>query len=113
MHRGEIWWASLKPPAGSGPGYRRPMLIVQADEFNESRIRTVVVAAMTSNLRLVGAPGNVLCRKRDSGLPSDSVVNVSQILTVDKTFLTDRVRALPAHLIRQVEEGLKLVLHLE
>ncbi len=112
MRRGEIWWASLKRPAGSGPGYRRPVLVIQSNDFNESRIRTVIVAAITSNVRLVEAPGNVLCRKRESGLRCDSVINVSQVLTVDKSFLTQRVRALPAHLLDQVEEGLRLVLSL-
>jgi len=109
MRRGEIWWASLRAPAGSSPGYRRPVLVVQSNEFNESRIRTVVVVAITSNLRLAAAPGNVLCQKRLSGLPCDSVINVSRVLTVDKSILTDRVRTLPTEIFRQVEEGLKLV----
>ena len=112
MRRGEIWWASLRPPAGSAPGFRRPVLVIQANEFNESRIATVVIAAMTSNVRLAEAPGNVLCRRRECGLPCDSVVNVSQILTIDKTFLSQRIRMLPTHLLMRVEEGLKLVLNL-
>ena len=112
MRRGEIWWASLNPPSGSGPGYRRPVLVVQCDEFNESRIRTVVVVAITSNLRLAAAPGNVLCRKRRTGLPHDSVINISQILTIDKSFLTDRVRMLHSEIFRQVEEGLRLIIAL-
>jgi mRNA interferase MazF len=82
MSRGEVWWASLGAPAGSGPGYRRPVLVVQSNEFTESRIRTVVVAVVTSNLRLASAPGNVRCGSRATGLPRDSVVNISQILTV-------------------------------
>ena len=83
MRRGEVWWATLPEPTGSGPGYRRPVLIVQANEFNESRIQTVIVATMTSNLRLAEAPGNILCRTRETKLPRDSVINVSQLLTVN------------------------------
>lgn len=112
MRRGEIWWASLSAPAGSGPGYRRPVLVVQSDEFNASRIRTTVVVALTSNLRLAGAPGNVLCRRRQTGLACDSVINVSQILTLDKSFLTERIRTLSAELFRKVEVGLRLVVAL-
>jgi len=112
MRRGEVWWASLRPPTGSSPGYRGPILVIQSNEFNESRIRTVIVAVITSNLRLAEAPGNVLCRKRDSGLPRDSVINVSQVLTVDKSFLTERIGLLPARVLRHVEEGLKLVMNL-
>lgn len=112
MRRGEVWWAALPDPSGSGPGYRRPVLVVQVDEFNESRIQTVVVAAITSNLKLAAAPGNVLCRRRDTGLRKDSVVNVSQLLTLDKSFLSQRVRALPAPIVRSVDDGLRLVLGL-
>jgi mRNA interferase MazF len=112
MRRGEVWWASLPDPSGSGPDYRRPVLVVQADEFNASRIQTVVVAVITSNLKLAAAPGNVLCRRRDTGLPRDSVVNVSQVITLGKTFLTSRIKALPASLMRSVDAGLRLVLGL-
>jgi mRNA interferase MazF len=112
IRRGEVWWASLPDPTGSGPGYRRPVLVVQADEFNESRIRTVVVAALTSNLRLAAAPGNILCKRRDTGLRKDSVVNVSQLLTLDKSFLSARIKTLPASLMRSVEAGIRLVLGL-
>jgi len=112
MRRGELWWASLRPPAGSGPGYRRPVLVIQTNEFNESRIRTVVVAAVTSNLRLASAPGNVRCPRRETGLGRDSVVNVSQVLTVDRRFLTERAGALPTARLRSVEDGLRLVLGL-
>jgi len=112
MHRGEIWWASLPRPTGSGPGYRRPVLVVHSNEFNDSRIQTVVVAAITSNLRLAAAPGNVSCGRRETGLSRPSVVNVSQVLTVDKRLLTGRVGVLPARLLRQVEDGLRLVLAL-
>ena len=112
MHRGEVWWASLPEPMGSGPGARRPVIVVQANEFNASRIHTVIVAVITSNLRLAAAPGNVLCQARETGLPRDSVVNVSQLITVDKSLLTERVRMLPARTLRQVEAGLRLVLSL-
>ena len=112
MHRGEIWWASLPRPVGSGPGYRRPVLVIQANEFNASRIQTVVAAAITSNLKLAAAPGNVLCARRDTGLSHNSVINVSQIVTLDKSLLTGRVGALSSRLLRQVEDGLRLVLAL-
>jgi len=78
MRRGEVWWASLPPPIGSGPGYRRPVLVIQANEFNESDIKMVVAVIMTTNLRLAGAPGNVRCGSKETGLPRESVVNVSQ-----------------------------------
>ncbi len=112
IKRGEIWWASLRKPAGSEPGFRRPVLIIQTDPFNSSRINTVVVAILTSNLRLAEAPGNVLLTRRQSGLRKDSVVNVSQIVTLDKTFLTGRAgRLVPAKQM-EVDEGLRLVLGL-
>ena len=112
IRRGEIWWASLRAPAGSGPGYRRPVLVVQAADFNESQISTVVVVTVTSNVALAAAPGNVLGRRKDTGLPRDSVINVSQILTVDKSFLTERVGAIPSPLLEQVADGLRLVMAL-
>lgn len=110
MRRGEIWWASLPEPSGSGPGFRRPLLIVSANSFNESRINTVVAAVITSNLRLADAPGNVRVSGRGTGLAKPSVVNISQIITVDKTFLTERVGRLSSRLLAHVEEGLRLVL---
>jgi mRNA interferase MazF len=112
MQRGDIWWASLPPPTKSEPGYRRPVLVMQSDHFNASDLNTVVVVSITSNLRLARAPGNVLCRKRKTKLSKDSVVNVSQIATVDKTFLTERIGSLPAHLVEKVESGLRIVLAL-
>ena len=112
MQRGEIWWASLPAPAKSGPGYRRPVLLMQSDDFNASVINTVIVVSITSNLRLARAPGNVLCRKRQTKLSKDSVVNVSQVATVDKTLLTQRICNLPSPLVQQVESGLRLVLAL-
>ena len=110
MERGEIWWTGVEEPEGSGPGFRRPVLIVQTDGFNRSLISTTIVAALTSNTRLADAPGNVLLPAKASGLPKDSVVNVSQILTLDKSSLSVRVGRLPARYMRAVTEGLKLVL---
>ncbi len=98
---------------GSGPGYRRPMLVVQSDEFNESAIRTSVCATITSNMRLAAAPGNVRIARRVSRLPNDSVVNVSQLITLDKSLLTEKVSRLPAESLREVEAGIKLVLALQ
>lgn len=112
MRRGEIWWASLANPQGSGAGFRRPVLVVQSNEFNESAIRTSICAAMTSNLRLADAPGNVRVTRRVSCLPHDSVVNVSQLITLDKRMLTEKVSRLPAESLREVEAGIKLVLAL-
>jgi len=110
VQRGEIWWADLPNPRRSEPGFRRPVLVVQADSFNHSRIQTVVVAAITSNLKLADAPGNVVLPARSSGLPRDSVVNVSQILTLDRGFLTEHAGTLPARLQGAVDAGLRLVL---
>jgi mRNA interferase MazF len=112
MKRGDIWWASLPEPTGSGPGFRRPVLVLQSDPFNRSSISTVIVAAITSNLLLADAPGNVRLGKVDSGLSKPSVINISQIVTLDRQLLTQRVRAVPAASMRQVEEGLRLVLDL-
>ena len=110
MKRGEIWWASLTHPNGSGPGYRRPVLIVQANSFNVSQISTVLVAVITSNLVLVLAPGNVRISKSDSGLNKPSVVNISQILTIDKLLLTECIGSLSGRTMDHINEGLKLVL---
>ena len=110
MQRGDIWWANLPDPIGSGPGYRRPVLVVQADSFTRSRINTVVVAIITKNTALAKAPGNVLLPARISGLPLDSVVNVSQIITIDKSLMPDHISRLPASLMIQVDAGLRLVL---
>ena len=112
MKRGEVWWAALSAPSGSGPGYKRPVLIVQSNAFNSSRIGTVVVAVITSNVALADAPGNVRVSKSDSGLPQLSVINVSQLITLDKSTLTAKVRLLPADVLGSVDEGLKLVLAL-
>jgi mRNA interferase MazF len=112
MERGEIWWAELPDPTASEPGFRRPVVIIQANAFNRSRIRTVIAVVLTSNLRLAEAPGNVLIPASDSGLPKDSVANVSQVITLDRIFLTERCSRLPAHLIKSIDDGLRLVLSL-
>ena len=110
MQRGEIWWASLETPGGSAPGFRRPILVIQSNEFNRSRINTVIAVAITSNLVLANAPGNVRIPARASGLKKASVVNVSQVITVDKTFLAGRIGTLNSKYLREVEDGLRLVL---
>lgn len=112
LQRGDIHWVNLREPIGSEPGYRRPVLIVSADSFNDSRIGTVVVVAITSNLALADAPGNVDLPAGDSGLARDSVLNVSQVLTLDKTHLRERVGTLDIATMRRVEAGLRLVLQL-
>ncbi|MFN6560111.1 MAG: type II toxin-antitoxin system PemK/MazF family toxin [Nostoc sp. ChiSLP01] len=112
MQRGEIWWANLPTPVASEPGYRRPVLIVQSDEFNRSRIRTVIAVVLTTNLRLADAPGNILVTTDETGLPENSVVNVSQVITVDKSFLTEQVSQVSDRTILLVDEGLRLVLGL-
>jgi mRNA interferase MazF len=112
VQRGDVWWAELGEPRGSEPGYRRPLLIVQSDAFNRSRIATVVAVALSSNLRLLDAPGNVLLAARASGLPKDSVANVSQIVTIDRTDLAAHAGRIDASAIKQVERGIRLVLSL-
>jgi mRNA interferase MazF len=112
MKRGEVWWASLPAPSGSGPGFRRPVVVIQSNPFNQSRIATVVVAIVTSNLALADAPGNIRVGKAESGLAKPSVVNVSQLYTLDRELLTQRVRALPGEAMRTIDDGLRLVLGL-
>jgi mRNA interferase MazF len=107
-----VWWAELAEPRGSEPGFRRPLLVVQADAYNRSRIRTVIGVVLTSNLRLVEAPGNVLVPARVSGLPRDSIANVSQIVTLDRDYLVELAGKLDPKTLRQVDQGLRLVLHL-
>ena len=112
LARGDVWWAELPEPVGSEPGYRRPILIVQSDTFNRSRLQTCIAVVLTANVRLVDAPGNVLIPAKASGLPKDSVANVSQIITMDRQVLTERMARLPKPLLRQVDDGLRLVLSL-
>ena len=110
ISQGEIWWADLPAPAGSGPGFRRPVLVVQGDALNQSRVATVVCVPLTSNLKWAAAPGNVLLPPSLTGLPKDSVANVSQIISVDKDFLTERVGRLPRAKLEAVLSGIDTVL---
>ena len=112
VERGDIWWADLDEPSGSEPGFRRPVLIVQSDAFNRSRLQTVIAVVLTSNIRLVDAPGNVLMPSKATGLPKDSVANVSQVITVDREFLTEKVSRLRGQLLKDLDHGLRLVLAL-
>jgi len=112
MQRGEIWWADLAEPRGSEPEFRRPVLVVQSQAFNDSRIQTVLVVSITSNAALGAAPGNVRLSRRSSRLPRESVVNVSQVMTLDRGFLTERISRLPSSTMADVERGLRLVLSL-
>jgi len=112
VQRREIWWAELGEPRGSEPGYRRPILIVQSDAFNRSRLRTVLAVVLTSNTRLLDAPGNVLLTARNTGLPKDSVANVTQVITLDTDNLSERAGRVGPKLMARVDAGLRLVLDL-
>ncbi|MEA1927444.1 MAG: type II toxin-antitoxin system PemK/MazF family toxin [Candidatus Auribacterota bacterium] len=112
MRRGEIWWASLPEPEGSEPGYRRPVVIIQGDNFNQSNINTVVCSSITSNLKIANAPGNLRLPARVTGLRKPSVVNVSQLVTVDKRFLSKKVKTLEGKIMRRIDDGIRLVLNL-
>ena len=108
--QGDVSWADLKEPVGSGPGFRRPVLVVQGDSLNRSRLATVVCVPLTSNLKWAGAPGNVLLGARSSGLSKDSVANVSQIVTLDRASLTERVGRVSKKQLELVFSGLDIVL---
>ncbi len=112
IRRGEIWWATLPEPVGSEPGYRRPIIVIQSNRLNRSKIATVIAVVITSNTALANAPGNLFLPQKATGLPKDSVANVSQIISTDKRFLTERVSSLPSKLLEQVEAGLRLVMSL-
>ena len=112
IKRGQIWWAGLPDPRGSEPGFRRPVVIVQADSYNASAIQTVIVAVITSNLKLAEAPGNIRLTRKESRLPKDSVINVSQLITLDKSFLSEKVSTLRKKHLIGLEDGLRLVLSL-
>lgn len=112
LERGSVWWADLEPPAGSAPGFRRPVLIVQADAFNRSALHTTIAVVLTSNLRLADAPGNVRLAARETGLPKDSVANVSQVVTIDRDHLAEQVGRLAERQVRRVDDRLRLVLGL-
>ncbi len=110
--RSEVWWADLGPRQGSVPAWRRPVLVLSADAFNRSRIKTVTVAAITSNLRLSAAPGNVALAAGTAGLDRDCVVNVSQVVTLDKSTLETRLGSLDSMHMQEVDAGLRLALSL-
>jgi mRNA interferase MazF len=110
VNRGEIWWANLPEPTGSSPGYRRPVLVVQSDDFNHSKINTTVVLIISTNLKLQESFGNVLLKMRQSGLSKDSVVNVTQLYTIDESSLTEYVETLSEQKMEQIDNGLRLVL---
>ena len=110
VSQGEVWWADLGDPRGSKPGFRRPVLVVQGDPLNRSRIATAVCVALTSNVKWASAPGNVLLSESATGLPKESVANVSQIVTLDKSELTVRVGKLPKAKLELVLSGVDVVL---
>jgi len=112
VERGQVWSADLGEPDGSEPGYNRPVLIIQTDAFNGSRLRTVIAVVLSTNLRLVDAPGNVLISAKASGLRKDSVANVSQLITVDREFLRELVGRVRGQFLKDVENGLRLILGL-
>jgi mRNA interferase MazF len=112
VNRGEIWWADLGEPSGSAPGFSRPVLVIQANSFNHSRISTVIVIALSSNLKLADAPGNTELTARQTGLSKDSVANVSQVLTLDKQFLRDKSGELSPKFMRLIDQGLHVALDL-
>jgi mRNA interferase MazF len=108
--QGEVWWADLPEPAGSGPGFRRPVVVVQGNPLNRSRIATVVCVPLTSNLIWAGAPGNTLLPTKATGLPKDSVANATQIVALDRCFLTERVGRLASKPLAQILHGIDVVL---
>ena len=113
MTRGEIWWADLGLPFGSEPGFNRPVVILQDNSFNKSKIRTTVVLSISTNILLADAPGNVLLKKKESRLPKDGVINVSQISTIDKQRLIEKIGSLSTTTEEIIDAGVKLVLCLE
>ena len=110
ISQGEIWWADLPAPAGSGPGFRRPVVVVQGEGLNRSRIATVICVPLTSNLKWAAAPGNVRLSARVTGLPKESVANVSQVITIDKELLKARVGKLPPLKLQLLLSGIDIVL---
>ncbi|VAW82140.1 hypothetical protein MNBD_GAMMA13-1566 [hydrothermal vent metagenome] len=110
VKKGEVWWASLEEPQGSEPGFRCPVVIISSNDFNKSKIQTVIVAAITSNTRLADAPGNIKLTKKGSGLNRESVVNISQLLTLDKSFLSEKAGKLNTKQNQLLNYGLQLVL---
>ena len=110
IRQGDLFWITLSEPSGSIPGYRHPHVVVQNNLFNDSRINTAVVCTLTSNLKRAGVPGHVLLEPKESGLPKPSVVLVSQLFTVDKSDLTDHITTLSKKRVRQILDGIHLVI---
>ena len=110
ISQGDVWWADLGEPVGSEPGFRRPVIVVQGDSFNRSALRTAVAVPLTSNLRWAGAPGNVRLTARATGLPRDSVANVSQIVALERSILIERVGSLSSSKLELVLAGIDTVL---
>lgn len=109
ISQGDVFWVDLGRPSGSGPGYRHPHVVIQNNLFNRSRIGTLIVCALTSNARRAAAPGNVMLGKGEANLPKQSVVNVSQLFTVDKAALVERIGALPRPRVREILDGIRLL----
>lgn len=109
INQGDVFWVDLDEPSGSGPGYRHPHVVIQNNVFNRSRINTVVVCVLTSNLKRAQAPGNVLLEKGEANLPQQSVVNASQVFTVDKRDLVEKIGALSRQRVRQILDGIRLL----
>ena len=110
IRQGDIFWVDLEAPGGSEPGYRRPAVVIQNNSFNESRLHTVMLCPITSNLKWAGLPGNILIKKGEGNLQRDSVVNVSQITTVDRSFLEEKIGTLTKAKVREIIEGIKSVI---
>jgi len=110
IHQGDVYWVSLRPPVGSEPGFRHPLVVVQNNLFNRSRIGTVIACAITSNLARAHAPGNVLLRKGEANLPRRSVVNISQLVTIDKGALDQKIGSLSPHRVREILDGIGFIL---
>ena len=110
VSQGEVWWAELDEPAGSAPGFRRPVVVVQCDALNRSRIATVICVPLTSNLKWAGAPGNVLLKAGTTGLPKDSVANVSQVVTLDRAQLVQRAGKLSVRQVAAIMDGIDIIL---
>jgi mRNA interferase MazF len=113
MIKGEIWRAKLPSPRGSEPGKTRPVLVIQADTFNRSTINTVICAVITSNTNLANAPANILLEKSDSGLEKTSIINFSQIITIDKSYFTKMVSMLPKPILSKVNQSIKMIFDVE
>ncbi len=110
MIRGEIWWADFGIPFGSETGFRRPVLVIQDDSFNKSKISTIIVIPLTTNLALENAPGNVLIEKEESGLSKDSILVVSQLSAIDKVRMIERISKIESYILREVEYGMHMIL---